>query len=108
MFIHGASNMNYRINNFKLPCLIAGAKCDGRVKGKEGICIDIETPGNVPNWIGAPKFHLLKPTQDLVPAPLCKEIKENPKPVAADCYCDRGSTAVKLDARGRPRGNCTG
>jgi len=82
----------------------SGSKCDRTVLAKTGVCINLLTPGSVPNWPGAPKTHLSKPTHDLVPAPLCEEDDQHHHA----CYCDRGHTAVRFDIRGRPRGNCTG
>jgi len=87
-----------------LQCLKScGSQCDRRLDEKAGVCINLLTPGSVPNWPGAPKTHLAKPTYDLVPAPTCQEEEE-----VSSCSCDRGHTAIRLDDKGRPRGNCTG
>ena len=85
-----------------------GLECNERFfRVKEGVCIDPSTPGSVPSGPGAPAVHLMSPTEDLFPAPICQG-KGALIPKGNFCQCDTGSTALEMDESGRLRGNCTG
>jgi len=84
-------------------------ECDDKYFSiQEGKCIDVSVPGAIPNWFGAPAVKLLNPTTGLVPAPVCKNKGAAVRLYDNTCRCVRGETAVDLDLRGSPRGNCTG
>merc|ERR1712106_1252133 len=51
---------------------------------------------------------LLDPTTGLSTAPVCKSKGAAVRLYDNTCRCVRGETAVDLDTRGTPRGNCTG
>ena len=85
-----------------------GVECNEQYfKAKEGICVDLSIPGSIPYGKDAPKTQLMPETKEIFEAPLCGNngydiMKKFP------CGCDVGSTSVKLDDKGRHRGNCSG
>ena len=93
----------------KMTKCFPGVECDDKYFSiQEGKCIDVSVPGAIPNWFGAPAVKLLNPTTGLVPAPVCKNKGAAVRLYDNTCRCVRGETAVDLDLRGSPRGNCTG
>jgi hypothetical protein len=89
--------------------IVEGIPCNEEYfKTKEGICVDLRTPGSVPNGGVGPEDHLIKPTEDLFPAPPCSGKVDDKRQSERTCNCDRSSTAVEIDNKGRKRGNCTG
>ena len=99
--------MNNAINRDIDACDI-GVECNEQYfKAKEGICVDLSIPGSIPYGKNAPKTQLMPETKEIFEAPLCEKSEDNIMKKSS-CGCDVGSTSVKLDDKGRHRGNCSG
>ena len=89
-----------------------GRECnDLRFSILEGRCINPAIPGAIPNWKGAPSYRLLKQTEDLFPAPLCRNegtVKSRRRQYENTCRCAGGEDAIEISPTGKIRGNCTG
>ena len=103
---HGTSKLEgFLVKIFNYHSL----ECDDKYFSiQEGKCIYVSVPGAIPNWFGAPAVKLLDSTTGLVPAKTCKNKGAAVRLYDNTCRCVRGETAVDLDLRGTPRGNCTG